>query len=136
MKITEVRIHLKDARPSSVARRLKAFASVTFDDEFVVRDIKIVQGGHSLIVAMPNRKVHDHCARCAAKNTLSARYCNACGIRLVADRVVVDRGGHPISHKDVAHPINQETRERIQGAVIDAYYREVGRSTTQSTPTK
>ena len=53
MKITEIRIHLMGEE------RLKAFASVTFDDSFVVRNMKIVQGGKGVFLCMPSRKLPD-----------------------------------------------------------------------------
>ncbi|MDD6173478.1 MAG: SpoVG family protein [Elusimicrobiaceae bacterium] len=53
MKITEIRIHLMGEE------RLKAFASVTFDDSFVVRNMKIVEGGKGVFLCMPSRKLPD-----------------------------------------------------------------------------
>lgn len=53
MKITEIRIQLMGEE------RLKAFASVTFDDSFVVRNMKIVQGGKGVFLCMPSRKLPD-----------------------------------------------------------------------------
>ncbi len=54
MKITDVRIH----RISS-DNKIKAVASVTFDDEFVVHDIKIISGQNGLFIAMPSRKTRE-----------------------------------------------------------------------------
>ncbi|MGC8866644.1 MAG: septation regulator SpoVG [Elusimicrobiales bacterium] len=79
MEITEVRIHL---RPDS---KLKAFATVTFDNIFVVHNVKIVTGRKGLVVSMPSRKVKDG------------------------------------SYKDVAHPITNEFRSKLEKAVLDAY---------------
>ena len=53
MKITEVRIFLKNEE------RLKAYASITFDDAFVVRNLKVIAGKKGLFVSMPNRKTKD-----------------------------------------------------------------------------
>lgn len=53
MKITEIRIHLMDEE------RLKAFASVTFDDSFVVRNMKVVEGTKGVFLCMPSRKLPD-----------------------------------------------------------------------------
>lgn len=53
MKITEIRIHLMGEE------RLKAFASVTFDDSFVVRNMKIVEGTKGVFLCMPSRKLPD-----------------------------------------------------------------------------
>ena len=53
MKITEIRIHLMGEE------RLKAFASVTFDDSFVVRNMKIVEGAKGVFLCMPSRKLPD-----------------------------------------------------------------------------
>lgn len=79
MEITEVRIHL---RPES---KLKAFATITFDNTFVVHNVKIISGKKGLVVSMPSRKVKDG------------------------------------SYKDVAHPINNEFRSKLEKAVLDAY---------------
>lgn len=53
MKITEIRIHLMGEE------RLKAFASVTFDDSFVVRNMKIIEGTKGVFLGMPTRKMND-----------------------------------------------------------------------------
>ena len=76
MVITEVRIKLMD--DSSENERLQAFCSVTFDDAYVVRDLKIIEGTEGSFVAMPSRKLTDRCPGCGSKNHLRARYCNSC----------------------------------------------------------
>ena len=76
MQITDVRIRMMEG-----GGKMKAVASVTFDDEFVVHDIKIVEGEREYFVAMPNKKVGD-------------------------------------AYKDVAHPLNAETRKRISDAIF------------------
>ncbi len=68
--------------------RMKAVASVTFDNEFVVHDIKIVEGDKGLFVAMPSKKVGD-------------------------------------THKDIAHPLNTETRKAITDAIFAKYEEEI-----------
>ena len=80
MKITDVRVKRMNSET-----RMKAVASVTFDDEFVVHDIKVIESTNGLFVAMPSRK---------------------------------DANG---TFKDIAHPINAETREKIQSAILEAY---------------
>ncbi|MGX8797006.1 septation regulator SpoVG [Fusibacter sp. JL298sf-3] len=80
MNITDVRIRkLKDDG------KMKAVVSLTFDDAFVIHDIKVIEGQNGLFVAMPSRKVGE------------------------AD------------YRDIAHPINQETRSRIQDIIFAAY---------------
>ena len=69
--------------------KMKAIVSVTFDNEFVVHDIKVIEGQNGLFIAMPSRKTPDG------------------------------------EFKDIAHPINTETRERIQGAILEAYEKAV-----------
>ena len=69
--------------------KMKAIVSVTFDNEFVVHDIKIIEGQNGLFIAMPSRKTPDG------------------------------------EFKDIAHPINTETRERIQSAILEAYEKAV-----------
>lgn len=80
MQITDVRI-----RKIATEGKMKAIVSVTFDNEFVVHDIKIIEGQNGLFIAMPSRKTPDG------------------------------------EFKDIAHPINTDTRERIQNAILDEY---------------
>ena len=82
MQITDIRIRDIDGEAWN---KLKAVASVTFDDCFVVHDIKIIEGSNGTFAAMPTRKKADG------------------------------------TYQDIAHPINQGTREYILGAVLDAY---------------
>jgi len=53
VEITEIRVHLRNEG------KLKAFATVTFDTCFVVRNMKVVQGTKGLILCMPSRKMPD-----------------------------------------------------------------------------
>lgn len=83
MKVTEVKVFPVNED------RLKAYVTITFNDAFVVRDLKIIKGHDGLFVAMPSKKRKDG------------------------------------QFKDIAHPLNQETREMIEKAVFDAYEDEV-----------
>src|SRR5687767_4024069 len=74
--------------------RLRAFCSLTLDDTFVVRDVKLIEGNDGLFLAMPSRKLSDHCPQCHDKNHLRARYCNNCGGRLDEDRYLRYRSGN------------------------------------------
>ena len=80
MQITDVRI-----RKIATDGKMKAIVSVTFDDQFVVHDIKVIEGQNGLFIAMPSRKTPDG------------------------------------EFKDIAHPINTDSRERIQKAILEAY---------------
>ena len=80
MKITDIRL-----RKVNSENRMKAVASITFDEEFVVHDIKVIESEKGLFIAMPSRK------------TPSGEF------------------------KDIAHPINPETREKIQEAILEKY---------------
>lgn len=112
--------------------RLRAFCSLTFDDTFVVRDVKLIEGNDGLFLAMPSRKLADHCPACGEKNHLRAKYCNECGRHLDESRYLAYRQGNGMSrlklHADVAHPINARCRREIERRVVDAYWREVERS--------
>ena len=81
MEITEIRIFPR--RESKV----RAFAQITFDDCFVVRTLRIIQGRERLFVAMPSHKRKDG------------------------------------NHEDVAHPITNDMRKKIEDAVINEYHR-------------
>ncbi|SDY57010.1 stage V sporulation protein G [Proteiniborus ethanoligenes] len=80
MKVTDVRV-----RKVNNEGKMKAIVSVTFDEEFVVHDIKIIEGQNGLFIAMPSRKMADG------------------------------------EFRDIAHPINSETRNAIQKAVFEEY---------------
>ncbi len=81
MEITSVKIRKVEKENS----RMKGIASVTIDDEFVVHDIRVIEGDKGLFIAMPSRK------------TASGDY------------------------RDIAHPINQEVRNKFSEAILDAY---------------
>ena len=119
MEITEVRIKLME----EPGERLKAFCSITFDDCFVVRDLKIIEGTSGPFVAMPSRKLTSHCPRCGMKNHLRAGYCNQCGAKLEDGRAPKDADGRAKLYADIAHPINSDCREMIQERVIQEYFR-------------
>ena len=120
MEITEVRIKLMESSED----RLRGFCSVTFDDCFVVRDLKIIEGNNGPFVAMPSRKLTSNCHKCRSKNHLRARYCNECGVRLQQGNVATDAGGRAKLYADIAHPVNAKCREMIQRRVIEELQRE------------
>jgi len=124
VEITEVRIKLME----DAGERLQGFCSITFDDCFVVRDLKIIEGSSGPFVAMPSRKLTAHCPQCGCKNHLRAGYCNQCGLRLAGDRGGKDEEGRAKLYADIAHPINSNCRELIQDRVIQAFRGEVDRS--------
>jgi stage V sporulation protein G len=124
MEITEVRVRLVRNRDD----RLKAFCSMTLDDEFVVRDIKVIEAEDGYFVAMPSRKMSDHCVKCRGKNHLGARFCSGCGAVLPDNRARKDLRGRAKLHADIAHPINAGCRRRIQDRLIRAYEEELERS--------
>src|SRR5579864_106822 len=101
--------------------RLQAFCSITFDDMFVIRDLKIIEGAKGFFVAMPSRKLTDRCSHCGTKNHLRSRFCNQCGSRLDENRASRDNDGRAKLHADIAHPINSACREVVQTAVLKAY---------------
>ncbi|MDD4493743.1 MAG: septation regulator SpoVG [Eubacteriales bacterium] len=80
MEITDIRLRRIDT-----GGKMKAVVSVTFDDEFVVHDIKVIESQTGFFIAMPSRKTSDG------------------------------------EFKDIAHPINSETREKIQNAVLSRF---------------
>lgn len=124
MNVTEVKVKLV----SDKTEKLKAFCSVTIDGEFVVRDIKLIEGTHGCFVAMPSRKLMDRCPSCGGKNHLRSAYCNDCGATLPPNRVGHDEQGRAKLHADIAHPINSACRDRVQKQIIEAYEKEAERS--------
>lgn len=79
MEITEVNINLRDEE------KLKAFVNITFDDVFVIRGLKVIQGKTGLFVCMPSRKLNDG------------------------------------TYKDIAHPINNDFRQTMEGLILNRY---------------
>ena len=80
MQITDVRV-----RKVTKEGKMKAVVSITLDNEFVVHDIKVIEGEKGLFIAMPSRKAADG------------------------------------EYRDIAHPINSETRERIQSIILEKF---------------
>lgn len=124
MRITEVRIKLMPVNDE----RLQAFCSVTFDNAFVVRDLKLIEGLNGYFLAMPSRKLMDRCPQCRYKNHLMARFCNQCGSQLEGNRALHGPDGHLNLFADVAHPSTAGCRAMIQAAVLRAYDRETERA--------
>jgi len=128
MEITEVRIFLKD----SVDKKLKAYASVTFDNAFVVRNVKVIEGGSGLFIAMPSRRLKTACSKCGFRNELRSKFCNQCGNSLsVPPRPVgTEESSAQSEHRDIAHPITQSFREYLQKKVLGAYEQEKSKGQT------
>lgn len=83
MEVTDVRL-----RRVSTDGRMRAIASITFDNEFVVHDVRVIEGNNGLFVAMPSKRTPDG------------------------------------EFRDIAHPINSETRAKVQDAVLAEYHRQ------------
>lgn len=81
MNITDVRVRIVKKEDS----KLKAVASITIDNCFVVHDIKVIEGAEGYFIAMPSRKTNDG------------------------------------EYKDIAHPINTDTREALKGEILKAF---------------
>lgn len=94
MEITDIRVK-KILTESSAESKMKAVVSVTFDDAFVVHDIKVIEGQDKLFTAMPSRKTQDG------------------------------------EFKDIAHPINRETRVMLEEAILAEYRKVLEQSTEE-----
>lgn len=88
MNITDIRVRIVKKDDS----KLKAVASITIDDSFVVHDIKIIEGTEGNFIAMPSRKTSEG------------------------------------EYKDIAHPINTETREALKNIILKAYEEEAAKA--------
>ena len=136
MEITEVRIFLRE----SPDKKLKAYATVTFDNVFVVRNIKVIEGGSGLFIAMPSRRLKTSCPKCGFRNEVRSKYCNQCGAQLpfVAAPVEQVNAGNnkdaQSEHRDIAHPITQTFREYLQKKVLEAYNIEKDKTPEQRAP--
>ena len=138
MEITEVRVSLREGPagpgagvgrtgpPGASAggeKRLRAYATLTFDHCFVVRNIKIIDGKNGLFVAMPSRKPKVACARCHFKGQVGDRYCAQCGAPMPRPEGLAAASGEADAqgHRDIAHPITAEFRHYLQRQILEAY---------------
>jgi len=125
MEITEVKVILKEGPD----KKLKAYATLTFDNCFVVRNVKVIKGNKGLFVAMPSRKTREACPKCNYKNAIRSKYCNQCGSNLPAYAPKeANQESRQSEHRDIAHPITLECREYIQKKVLGAYEEELGKA--------
>ena len=120
MEITEVRIFPKEGQD----KKLKAYVTVTFDNAFVVRNIKVIQGSTNLFIAMPSRKVRHPCPKCYFKNEAGSKFCNQCGVSLPPVNHPMTPVEDKLDHRDIAHPITQQFREYLQDKVLEVYKKE------------
>lgn len=127
MDITEVKIFMKEGQD----KKLKAYATLTIDNMFVVRNVKVIDGNKGLFVAMPSRKIKEPCPKCNFRNVVRSKFCNQCGASLPQTEVrphgMSDDMSRQSEHKDIAHPITTECRDYIQKKVLDAYDQEKGK---------
>ena len=121
MEITEIRVFPKGGQD----KKLKAYTTVTFDNAFVVRNIKVIQGLSSLFIAMPSRKIKHLCLKCHFKNEVGSKYCNHCGVSIRSENQQIGFSDAKAEHRDIAHPITQQFREYLQTKILEAYEKEV-----------
>ncbi|MCX5695731.1 MAG: SpoVG family protein [Candidatus Omnitrophica bacterium] len=130
MEITEAKVALRD----SPDKKLKAYATVTFDNCFVVRNIKVIEGTNGLFIAMPSRKVKQPCPKCGFKNELRSKFCNQCAQALPQSSNPLEHEASAnvqLEHKDIAHPITQVFREYLQKRILEAYEQEKNKNSSQ-----
>lgn len=120
MQITEVRLFMKQGQD----KKLKCYVTVTFDNVFVVRNIKVIQGPSGFFIAMPSRKLKLPCQQCGFKNDVGSKFCNDCGCDLpVPTQEEIAMHDAKSEHRDIAHPITQSFRELLQSKILEAYNR-------------
>lgn len=117
MIVTEIRVKLSEGAENE---RLLAYCSITLDNDFVVRDLKVIEGSRGPFVAMPSRKLTDRCPECGSKNHLRAKFCNWCGKQLGEDPLQREGEGRIKLHVDIAHPINTACRDMLQRVILEA----------------
>ncbi len=121
MEITEIRVFQKEGQD----KKLKAYTTVTFDNAFVVRNIKVIQGLNGLFIAMPSRKMKRLCQKCHFKNEVGSKFCSHCGTPIRLENQNAELTDSKIEHRDIAHPITQQFREYLQTKILEAYEKEV-----------
>jgi len=121
MEITEIRVFPKEGQD----KKLKAYTTVTFDNAFVVRNIKVIQGSSGLFIAMPSRKMKHLCSQCHFKNEAGSKFCNHCGASIESESQQTGFSDAKAEHRDIAHPITQQFREYLQTKILEAYEQEI-----------
>jgi stage V sporulation protein G len=121
MEITEIRVFQKEGQD----KKLKAYATITFDNSFVVRNIKVIQGSNGLFIAMPSRKMKRLCQKCHFKNEVGSKFCNHCGTPIKSENHDAEHPDAKTEHRDIAHPITQQFREYLQTKILEAYEKEI-----------
>ena len=119
MRITEIQLDLEKDH-----NRLLAFCSIVIDGEFIIRDIKIINGKKGIFISMPSRKIDYHCSACHNTNPIVANYCSYCGVHLNNEKAIQesqDCNGRPKLYADIAHPITSNCRDKISKAILEAY---------------
>ena len=132
MEITEIRIFIKEGQD----KKLKAYVTVTFDNCFVVRNIKVIQGANGLFIAMPSRKMKRLCPKCHFKNEVGSKFCNHCGTPIKSENQNAELPDAKTEHRDIAHPITQQFREYLQTKILEAYEKEIVAGGSSDTSTK
>jgi stage V sporulation protein G len=123
MEITEIRVFLKDGQD----KKLRAYTTVTFDNCFVVRNIKVIHSTNGLFMAMPSRKTKFACPKCNFKNEAGSKFCNHCGAKLPVQEQSLKPKDAKADHRDIAHPVTKEFREYLQKKVLEAYDQQVAK---------
>ncbi|MFH1360014.1 MAG: septation protein SpoVG family protein [Candidatus Omnitrophota bacterium] len=129
MEITEIRVFLKEGQD----KKLKAYTTVTFDNAFVVRNIKVIQGSNGLFIAMPSRKMKSPCPKCGFKNEVGSKFCNKCGASLPekSPSATAAEPDAKAEHRDIAHPVTQHFREYLQTKILEAYKEEAAKGSSR-----
>jgi stage V sporulation protein G len=126
LEITDIRIRLSET--GGAGGNLLGMAEVIFNNVFVVKEFRIIEGPKKRFVAPPTRPITDHCPRCDRTNDMRFHYCGHCGWKLKENRAErrKDNGKYDL-YREVAHPITDECRMMIQKEVLRAYDEEVDR---------
>lgn len=119
MQITDVRVRLADERDRD--DRIRAYVNLELGGCLVIKDLRVVDTGGKLLMAMPSRKAAHPCPRCRDKNHLKALYCNRCGTRLPHPGSLRYGDGQSKLHVNVAFPTNNEFRRELEAVVFAAY---------------
>jgi stage V sporulation protein G len=132
VNITEVKVFLRTREEG----KLRAYATITIDNAFVIRDLKVIEGNKGLFVAMPSRKLRQSCPHCGHRNVVRSKYCNQCGNNiesLMREGLHVSGGEQGDNqHRDIAHPITAESRQNIQSKILEAYQQRKGATQSPS----
>lgn len=126
LEITDIRMVREEKNSSRNA--VIAYVTITLNDQFLIKNIRLIRHSDRLVIGMPNREKIRDCPHCSIRNAQSNRYCHQCGTPL--EKVKIDYS----AYVDIVHPTKQTFREYLERVIIEEYKRQLGEGINPDSP--